>query len=41
MGISLDATIRARVAAKIALGAFSFVLPEDWLDSDAAKLLQG
>jgi hypothetical protein len=40
MGISLDARIRARVAAKIALGAFSLVLPEDWLDSEAAKLLQ-
>jgi hypothetical protein len=41
MELSFSATIRARAAAKIALGAFSLVLPEDWLDSDAAKLLQG
>lgn len=40
MGLSLDASIRARVAAKIALGAFSLVLPEDWLDTETAKLLQ-
>jgi len=41
MGLSLSSTIRAKVAAKIALGVFSLVLPEDWLDTDAAKLLQG
>lgn len=40
MSLSLSSTLRARVAAKIALGAFSLVLPEDWLDTDAAKLLQ-
>lgn len=40
MSLSFDSTIRARVAAKIALGTFSLVLPEDWLDTDAAKLLQ-
>jgi len=40
MALSLSSTIRARVAAKIALGAFSLVLPEDWLDTAAAKLLQ-
>lgn len=38
--VSLSSTLRARVAAKIALGAFSLVLPEDWLDGDSAKLLQ-
>ena len=40
MTLALSTTIRARVAAKIALGAFSLVLPEDWLDTEAAKLLQ-
>ncbi|MGN6587186.1 MAG: hypothetical protein ACTHKT_06890 [Solirubrobacterales bacterium] len=40
MSLSFSSTLRARVAAKIALGAFSLVLPEDWLDTDAAKLLQ-
>jgi hypothetical protein len=40
MTVSLSSTIRAKVAAKIALGAFSLVLPEDWLDTGAARLLQ-
>lgn len=40
MSLSFSSTLRPRVAAKIALGAFSLVLPEDWLDTDAAKLLQ-
>jgi hypothetical protein len=38
--LSMDSFLRARVAAKIALGAFSLVLPEEWLDTDGAKLLQ-
>lgn len=40
MELSFSTTIRARAAAKIALGAFSLVLPEEWLNSEAAKLLQ-
>lgn len=40
MTLSLSSTIRAKVAAKIALGIFSLVLPEDWLDTATAKLLQ-
>jgi hypothetical protein len=40
MTLSLSSTIRARVAAKIALGIFSLVLSEDWLDTATAKLLQ-
>lgn len=40
MELSLSSTIRARAAAKIALGTFSLVLPEDWLDTDTARLLQ-
>lgn len=38
--LSMSNTLRPRVAAKIALGAFSLVLPEEWLDTEAAKLLQ-
>jgi hypothetical protein len=40
MTLSLSSTIRAKVAAKIALGVFSLALPEDWLDTATAKLLQ-
>jgi hypothetical protein len=40
MTLSLSSTIRAKVAAKIALATFSLVLPEDWLDTATAKLLQ-
>ena len=39
--ISMSATIRVRAAAKVALGVLSLVLPDDWLDSEGAKQLQG
>jgi hypothetical protein len=38
--LSMSSTIRAKAAAKIALGALSLVLEDDWLDTEAPQLLQ-
>ena len=40
MSLSMSSTIRAKIAAKITLGALSLVLNDDWLGSDSAQLLQ-
>lgn len=39
--VKIDTTIRVRVAAKIALGILSKILPDAWLDTPDAKRLQG